>query len=133
MDPQTTWKLLIEEWTQGNWIDVYELAEALQQWLERGGFPPDTCGSEHVGFDWNRTVAMAVCEFTLRIAVAGIESPNGIPPNVPFALSCQDCSNEGPDKYADAVAEGWTSLRYTPAGLSENFLGRCPTCQKAEA
>ena len=30
MDPQTTWNTLLEEWTQCNWLDVSELAEALR-------------------------------------------------------------------------------------------------------
>ncbi len=132
MDPQVTWDLLINEWTQCNWIDVHELAEALQDWMADGGFPPDTSGGKYVGGEWNRIVALAVCKFTLRTANAALNSPNGIPSDVPFAMSCQDCSNEGPNSYDAAISEGWKLVRYTPAGLSENFLGRCPVCQKSE-
>ena len=133
MDPQATWNALLEEWMRCNWQEVAELAEALLGWLKKNGFPPETIGERRMGADWNRTLALAVCAFALRRANRVLADPNGIPDDVGFSLSCDTCGNDGPDTHDEAIAEGWTELRYTPAGLSENFLGYCPICRLQEA
>ncbi len=132
MDPDATWRALIDEWTQGNWLDVYELAESLQSWMEKGGFPPDTVATRAVGVVWNRAAALAVCGLAIRTVHAVMNSPNGIPGSVPFVLSCDTCNNEGPDSYDAAVAAGWTGIRYYPSGLSENVLGQCGACRQRD-
>ena len=131
MDPQATWNALLEEWEQCNWLDVAELAAALLQWLSKNGFPPETAGSR-MGADWNRVLALAACNFALQQVNDVLNSPNQIPSQVPFTLSCDTCSNEGPDTYTEAVNEGWSQIRYYPAGLSENFLGQCEICRKRD-
>ena len=133
MDPQATWDMLIQNWLDCDWQEVSLLAEALLEWLGKDGFPPEMVGIRGMGTEWNRTLALAACTFAFERATTVLESPNGIPPDVPFALSCDTCNNDGPESYEEAVAEGWTHLRYTPAGLSENFLGFCPDCQVEEA
>ena len=40
MDPQETWKTLLEAYQRNEWSVVEERAEALLAWLARGGFPP---------------------------------------------------------------------------------------------
>ena len=40
MDPQATWNSLLEECADGNWLDVFELAEALLEWLSKEGLGP---------------------------------------------------------------------------------------------
>ena len=132
MDPQATWIMLIDAWIQREWHDVHELAEALQHWIAKNGFPPDTCGTAGVGQEWNRTVALAVCEMSLRTAAMVLESPNGIPTEIPFTLACVECSNEGPDSFDEAVAGGWTRVSCDANGLSWNFLGWCPHCGNSE-
>jgi len=106
MDPQATWDALLEEWTQCNWLDVSELAEALLEWLDKEGFPPETMGTRSMGADWNRVLAVAVCKFALQRANNVLDSPNNIPTEVPFTLSCDTCGNEGPDAFDEAIAEG---------------------------
>ena len=132
MDPQTTWNSLLEEWAKRNWLDVSELAEALLEWLSKDGFPPKTIGSRDLGADWHRTAALAMCNFALTRANDVLDSPNQIPGQVPFTLTCATCNNEGPDTYAEAIDEGWTRIEYFPAGESENFLGECPVCRESD-
>ena len=42
MDPNETWKQMLDAYSQSNWDEAVELAEALLAWLRRGGFPPKT-------------------------------------------------------------------------------------------
>lgn len=132
MDPQATWNSLLQEWAERNWLDVSELAEALLEWLSKGGFPPDTMGNRNLGADWNRELAQTMCKFALQRASDVLDSPNQIPSGVPFTLTCATCNNEGPDTYAEAIDEGWTRIEYFPDGDSENFLGECPVCRERD-
>ncbi len=128
MDPQATWNSLLEEWAERNWLDVSELAEALLEWLSKGGFPPDTMGNRNLGADWNRELAQTMCKFALKRANDVLDSPNQIPSQVTFKLTCATCNNEGPDTYAEAIDEGWARI----AGDSENFLGECRVCRESD-
>lgn len=132
MDPQATWNRLLEEWESRNWLDVSELAEALLEWLSKDGFPPDTMGNRRLGADWHRELALTMCKFALQRANDVLDSPDQIPSQTPFTLTCATCNNEGPDTYAEAIDEGWTRIEYFPAGASENFLGECPVCRKCD-
>jgi len=118
----------LEEWADGNWLDVFELAEALVEWLSKEGFPPDTMGNRNLGADWNRVLALAMCSFARQRANEVLKSPSQIPRHIPFTLNCSMCNNEGPDTFAEAIEEGWTCIEYDPAGLSSNFLGECRFC-----
>jgi len=40
MDPDASFSMLLEEIANGEWDDAAEHAESLQDWLQRGGFPP---------------------------------------------------------------------------------------------
>ena len=42
MDPQATWEQLQEAYGNAEWETVRELAQALLDWLDSGGFPPTT-------------------------------------------------------------------------------------------
>lgn len=132
MDPQATWNSLLEEWANRNWLNVFELAEALLEWLSNDGFPPDTMGIRNLGADWHRTQALAMCRFALERARDVLNSPHQIPGQVPFTLTCATCNNEGPDAYDEAIDEGWRDIEYFPAGSSENFLGECPICRERD-
>ena len=55
---------------------------------------------------------------------------NDIPRDVPFTISCYECSGNEPESYEEALREGWTEIRYFPEGVAENFLGLCPECRR---
>lgn len=131
MDPQATWDSLLSEWAAGNWLDVYELAEALLQWLSKDGFPPETMGKKSLGADWNRVQATAMATFALQRANEVLDNPAGIPNTVPFTLQCSVCSSNGPSSVGDALNQGWSHLAYFPAGSSANFQGYCSTCRNS--
>ena len=126
MDPNATWKLLIEAYVRLEWEDVREAAEALLEWLDRGGFPPDVVRDHPVGADWNRTMTRNACWLALRQAMQALAAPHGIPADVPFTLSCFDCDADGPETFEAALEEGWRDIEFVPSGLSSNFLGCCP-------
>lgn len=44
MDPDATWTALLEVYRTRDWLTVWELADALLNWLKHGGFPPQTIG-----------------------------------------------------------------------------------------
>ena len=132
MDPQATWNALLDNWEQANWDEVFELAEALLEWIGKGGFPPNTRHSRQLGVEWNHATAVAACNLAFQRANRVLNSPHGIPLGVPFTLTCNTCGNEGPDTFDDAVADGWSQVRHTPAGESYNFLGLCPICHATD-
>lgn len=61
MDPQASLHDLLTALEERDWDRIDELCEALLHWMERGGFPPQTIGSENLGKQWHRTVATFVC------------------------------------------------------------------------
>ena len=128
MDPQETWRMLLEAWFNRNWDDVVELSEALLNWIGKDGFAPCVEHARELGPDLNRLLVRTACDFLLKRANVVLESPNRIPQDVGFSLTCGECNNEGPDSYDEAIAEGWTGIEYVPHLASENFLGRCPIC-----
>ncbi len=65
MDPQATWNDLLEARSQRDWNRAEELAKALLDWLQRGGFPPDTIGDRQLGTRWHHAVAFFVCHLVL--------------------------------------------------------------------
>lgn len=126
MDPQATWKLMIDAFIEHDWLGMQEAAEALMHWMNRGGVPPETVPGRHMGSLWNQHLATATCTFAADLAKRVLADPNGIPTDVPFSLSCCECDFASPDSFTDAIAEGWTGIEFTPEGLAENFLGLCP-------
>lgn len=126
MDPQATWNSLLDEWADRNWQNVIELAEALIEWLDKRGCPPEVIAGRSLGVFWNEPVVRFCCQFAADIAQRVLDSPNGIPKGVPFSLSCSECDCASPDSYEQAVHEGWTAVEFYPEGVAENFLGACP-------
>jgi hypothetical protein len=63
MDPQPTWDDLLAAYADGDWEGVDELAEALSNWLDRGGFPPRATTGSDLGQDWDVAIARAACQF----------------------------------------------------------------------
>lgn len=76
MDPQATLDMLLEALEAKDWELAAELSEALQTWLARGGFPPDTIGPTSLGTDWHRAIARAICE-TAMARTERLASPVG--------------------------------------------------------
>lgn len=59
--------------------------------------------------------------------------PEGIPPDVPFSLTCEGCDG-GMEigSYDEAIEAGWTDITYAPEQLMANFLGLCPECRQRQ-
>ena len=84
MDPQQAWFELIAAFHAGDWPCVRERADALLEWMQQVGFPPETLFPvsavgdrsldlpQTLGDDWNRTVATAACRFARKMAAAHI-------------------------------------------------------------
>lgn len=61
MDAEATLRDLLTALEDRDWDRIDELTEALLQWMERGGFPPQALGSPKLGKQWHRTIATFVC------------------------------------------------------------------------
>ena len=61
MDPQQCWNDLLEALKHNDWHAAQELADAMDSWLRKKGFPPITVGAESLGAEWHRTIASFVC------------------------------------------------------------------------
>lgn len=61
MDAEATLRDLLAALEDHDWDRIDELTEALLQWMERGGFPPQTLGSPKLGKQWHRTIATFIC------------------------------------------------------------------------
>ena len=57
MDPQQTLADMLTALKEKRWDDAKELADALYEWLVKGGFPPVTLGDMSLGREWHRAVA----------------------------------------------------------------------------
>jgi hypothetical protein len=60
MDPDTTLKELLEAVQEGNRDRVQELAEALNDWIANGGYPPKTIGPWKLGQIWHVAMTKSV-------------------------------------------------------------------------
>lgn len=61
MDPHRTWADMLDALKRKEWDDAKELADALYEWLRKGGFPPTTVGDESLGKQWHKTIASFTC------------------------------------------------------------------------
>jgi len=66
MDPQATWQLLLDAYSDGNSHEAREAAENLLAWLEKRGFPPQVLPDRPMDEAWNRELAHEVCQFVMR-------------------------------------------------------------------
>ena len=128
MDPQESYSRLLTAWMNRDWSDVAELSEALLDWLDKGGFPPEPNYPKEMGNEWNATVVRATCKFTLSRANDVLSNENEIPSEVRFCLSCISCQEDGPASYMEATSNGWQAVQYIPNSISTAFLGICPSC-----
>ncbi len=129
MDPQETWRRLLDAWVDNDWEEAEELATALLSWLERGGFPPDVLCPTELGVEFNAALAHAACSLTLRRANSVLAEGRCMPQARSFSLVCRYCSNESPCSAVDAIAEGWTGIENVPGSISVKLPGICPSCR----
>ena len=66
MDPQTTWGEMLDALADGESDAAIEAAEALMDWLIRGGFPPRPL-TRVLTDTWDRKVCQFVCEQVLKV------------------------------------------------------------------
>lgn len=68
MDPQVVWEQLLDAYTDHDWDAVDEYAAALLEWLEKGGFPPQTVHDRELRPPANRLIALATCRMAAEEA-----------------------------------------------------------------
>lgn len=129
MDPQVAWSNLLIAWVSRDWEEVLELSDALLNWLNKDGFPPEFSYPQELGAELNLVVVRATCDFAQQRAASVLSAADGIPPDVPFTLTCRECRDDGPVSVSQARQAGWQRIEYAPASAFENFLGICPNCQ----
>ncbi|HQX53809.1 MAG TPA: hypothetical protein PLR25_28095 [Planctomycetaceae bacterium] len=61
MDPQQTLTFMLDALEEKRREDAKELADALHEWLVKGGFPPTTLGDSSLGKEWHRAIATFAC------------------------------------------------------------------------
>lgn len=71
MDPQATWTELRRAYAANDWPAVEEHAQALLDWLDKGGFPPETIRDPPMGNHWNRALTRHACFTALMCVSAG--------------------------------------------------------------
>jgi hypothetical protein len=68
MDPQVTWGELLEAYTGQDWPAAEAAATALINWLDSGGFPPQTISGRTFADTWNQAIAYAACRLAISEA-----------------------------------------------------------------
>ena len=71
MDPQAAWEQLQEAYGDADWETTRELAQALLDWLDRGGFPPTTQDGDNADLATRRTRIEQFCRAALQRSVNG--------------------------------------------------------------
>lgn len=61
MDPQAAWQNLLDTYQTRDGKQLCESAGALLDWLNSGGFPPQTIPGVTMSPRWNRAVAETGC------------------------------------------------------------------------
>lgn len=61
MDPDVTFRDLLDALHANEWERVDEMSEMLIGWLNKNGFPPTTLGDPKLGKKWHRSIATFVC------------------------------------------------------------------------
>lgn len=61
MDPHQTWTDMLDALRRKQWDEAKELADALSEWIRKGGFPPVTVGDQSLGKEWHKTIASITC------------------------------------------------------------------------
>lgn len=75
MDPQATWELLLDAYSDHDWDSVDEHAAVLLNWLEKGGFAPQTVRHRQLRPPANRLIALATCRLALKHSTSSGGAP----------------------------------------------------------
>jgi hypothetical protein len=67
MDPTACWKELGASLRSGNWSEAYCLAQALQAWIDKGGFAPMVVLSPS-GRVVDKSLARETCRHVVELA-----------------------------------------------------------------
>jgi hypothetical protein len=67
MDPQATWTALLHALLGREWPAAQVAAEALVEWLQRGGFSPRIVAELPPEHPLHRTFVLTVCEEVLQV------------------------------------------------------------------
>jgi hypothetical protein len=65
MDPNATWRMLVDAYRAEDWPNAKDAAEDLLVWIRDGGFPPAPHFDHPLDDDWNRALTEAACRFVL--------------------------------------------------------------------
>jgi hypothetical protein len=65
MDPEVAWNEMLDAIAETNLADAKLRAESLLNWIERGGFVPQTV-KRSIPDEWNRLICDRVCWEVLR-------------------------------------------------------------------
>ena len=65
MDPDTAWREFLDACQQRDWSEAQETASALLEWLDRGGFPPESQPDRTLDDALNRAIVAAACRHVL--------------------------------------------------------------------
>lgn len=66
MDPNATWNGLLQAFREDDWSAAIDFAEALAEWLNRGGFPPQILTEVAATHPFHRRLARSVCNRDLE-------------------------------------------------------------------
>ncbi len=66
MDPQAAWDEMLSAYRDRDPERVQPHADALNEWLQKGGFPPNTGAGPAMGMDWHRRLTQAGVAFCLE-------------------------------------------------------------------
>ena len=67
MDPQATWNEMLDAIAESNMLDAELRAEALLDWIDRGGFVPQTL-TRVLPDEWDRLICRYLCRKILIAA-----------------------------------------------------------------
>jgi hypothetical protein len=117
MDPTACYHQMLSAMTEGDYEDARTYAQYLNAWLIGGGFYP---------------LNSKILEVDGQLArVLRITTPGAPPEPEIFSLTCTDCDDgQEINSEAEAIEEGWTSIRSQPDLVEANYLAICPDCRR---
>jgi hypothetical protein len=67
MDPQAAWSAFLAAYVANDLDEAKELAESIDAWLNRGGFPPQCIPGVVLDDSMNQALARAACRAVLQM------------------------------------------------------------------
>lgn len=138
MDPVAAWRDLINALVQLDWERASELAQALLDWMRRGGFPPDVillvdAGSRMdtsvvAGPELNRVVVQSVSRFAIQLNTHNQRESRRGDRRASCRLVCRQCDAVGQETIGEAAKAGWSQLQFIADISVANVSALCPKC-----